>query len=545
MSFFVLISVCRVVPHTRHAFVTYLGVLFEIPSQRWYDEKNDSLLFMRELCDLKSIPYRELFNNKENSMEAMPEVTMLCKLFYDGLPTPGRGGAVPELRWYRDLTLHFKLLTVRPDAKSPFQQPKRWSPFVVATVNVSQSQTQTRADGVRQHQLSFAVGGSQYDGEGLCSLPSPADVNDFLGAKPDGKREQSNSSSASKSNAAVTKPSGTINRSSLIVLSSVSSRPLFLGFTGANGTWTEDDILHCQAMPTFRDALSQDDAERLMSYLTAPYIRLPLVASFLADRDKLPVLFQSKVQALLETVFCETGNWGTAYPFENSASAQQLVITSIPAPRTVLNQPFGALLTELLFNATGSGVLTPLLTLSGVVLSDLDTRTYRAKACVPLALLLIRLLVRVQTVLLYLLEWHKQPAGGADSGAGPLRSHPAAVMAAAPPATIELLQKQYANTRSLLEGPFRALLDRWIAQAERTDPVTLAAREADDAVPEPVDTANACVFHAYRALIYRNVPVAEWTPQLLTVMMSRYRLCVPLFDIRTLTLWLMCAVSTT
>ncbi|KAH8047642.1 hypothetical protein JL720_16064 [Aureococcus anophagefferens] len=40
---------------------------------------------------------------------------------------------------------------------------------------------------------------------------------------------------------------------------------------------TEDDVLHVKQLPSFGDALGQHDSELLLSYLTVPYIRLPLV----------------------------------------------------------------------------------------------------------------------------------------------------------------------------------------------------------------------------------------------------------------------------
>ena len=40
---------------------------------------------------------------------------------------------------------------------------------------------------------------------------------------------------------------------------------------------TEDDILHIRHLPDFGGQLRSKDAELLLSYLTAPYLRIPLV----------------------------------------------------------------------------------------------------------------------------------------------------------------------------------------------------------------------------------------------------------------------------
>ena len=44
---------------------------------------------------------------------------------------------------------------------------------------------------------------------------------------------------------------------------------------------TEDDILHEQILEDFGGNLSQEEAETLYTYLTTPYMRIPLVLQFL------------------------------------------------------------------------------------------------------------------------------------------------------------------------------------------------------------------------------------------------------------------------
>ena len=40
---------------------------------------------------------------------------------------------------------------------------------------------------------------------------------------------------------------------------------------------TEDDVLYIPTLPDFNNALGQQDAELLISFLTVPYIRIPLM----------------------------------------------------------------------------------------------------------------------------------------------------------------------------------------------------------------------------------------------------------------------------
>ncbi len=72
---------------------------------------------------------------------------------------------------------------------------------------------------------------------------------------------------------------------------------------------TEDDVLHCDALPTFSNTLSREESEQLMSYLTVDYVRIPLVLGFFASRDRVTYLFNPALQALLRAVLLE-GQWG-------------------------------------------------------------------------------------------------------------------------------------------------------------------------------------------------------------------------------------------
>ena len=57
-------------------------------------------------------------------------------------------------------------------------------------------------------------------------------------------------------------------------------------FTAPQPGLTEDDILHIQELYDFDKQLGQRDSELLLSYLTAPYLRIPLVISFFATEGK-------------------------------------------------------------------------------------------------------------------------------------------------------------------------------------------------------------------------------------------------------------------
>ena len=45
----------------------------------------------------------------------------------------------------------------------------------------------------------------------------------------------------------------------------------------------EDDVLFAKALPNFDDTLSAEDSERICSYLTAPYLRIPMLLDYFAN----------------------------------------------------------------------------------------------------------------------------------------------------------------------------------------------------------------------------------------------------------------------
>ena len=76
---------------------------------------------------------------------------------------------------------------------------------------------------------------------------------------------------------------------------------------------TEDDVLHTVDLPSFAStdqsghALGQHDAELLLSFLTVPYLRIPLVVSFFASDDRIHSLQAPKLQQLLDAALFEPG----------------------------------------------------------------------------------------------------------------------------------------------------------------------------------------------------------------------------------------------
>ena len=50
--------------------------------------------------------------------------------------------------------------------------------------------------------------------------------------------------------------------------------------------YTEEDVLHLTNLPTFDGLLRPSESELLLTYLTAPYLRIPLVLRHFADPQR-------------------------------------------------------------------------------------------------------------------------------------------------------------------------------------------------------------------------------------------------------------------
>ena len=53
---------------------------------------------------------------------------------------------------------------------------------------------------------------------------------------------------------------------------------------------TEEDVLHLSTLPTFDGLLRPSESELLLTYLTAPYLRIPLVLRHFADPQRVRAL---------------------------------------------------------------------------------------------------------------------------------------------------------------------------------------------------------------------------------------------------------------
>ena len=103
---------------------------------------------------------------------------------------------------------------------------------------------------------------------------------------------------------------------------------------------TEDDVLHVRHLPDFGGTVRAADAELLLSYLLAPYLRVPLLMRFFAQPAHTQALAQVELQEVLDAALFEPGGW--------QPNAPKPMPETVPAPdRACLATPCGLLFQEL------------------------------------------------------------------------------------------------------------------------------------------------------------------------------------------------------
>jgi len=121
--------------------------------------------------------------------------------------------------------------------------------------------------------------------------------------------------------------------------------------TGLPNVQTETDVLYVknENLPTFGGRLSTRESELLLQYLTAPYLRIPLVLSFFASPERTSVLAHPDIQRLIDCVVFEPGSWLETPEFVGQEHADRTKLPDlIPAmKRDHLATAAGLLLNEL------------------------------------------------------------------------------------------------------------------------------------------------------------------------------------------------------
>ena len=275
-----------------------------------------------------------------------------------------------------------------------------------------------------------------------------------------------------------------------------------LAATGTQQPTTEDDLLHIKSLPTFDDRLRQHESELLLSYLTVPYLRIPLVLHFFADRTRLKALASPKLQAVLDAVVFEPAAW-RRYGIE--------MPSTIPAAdRGSLSTPAGLLLNEL--SRAPTGVVATLGQMIDLAL-EMDVGRY-AQASSPIVLFVLRLAARLEGYVRLLLPDATIAAAmgvGAASVAVSAFASAADDCAAFRARCVALSADKAAELRVAWAAVAAALRERAVPMLQ-----AWVAHAIDD-----VNLRLACGLHAHLVLLHKNMSCdAEFSKPVITTILS-------------------------
>jgi len=260
---------------------------------------------------------------------------------------------------------------------------------------------------------------------------------------------------------------------------------------------TEDDILHIKNLPSFGDVIGQHDSELLLSYLTVPYMRIPLVLTFFSTEDRIHALRSTELQKVLDSALFEPGRY---QPDHLALREPQEVPTS---EKPLLATPYGLLLNEL--HRSPQLVLQSVIRLLQLALS-LDTGTVHSST-VSVILYIVRFVSRVENFVSFLLEHSR---GEHESVSAPLRQ----VQVTA--ANQQALASGLATIQSLLRGHVFRMLESWSHEAIRQ-----CENKDDDRVVDE-NTRLVCDIYSHVLVLFRNVTLAQMTCNIASAIMCSF-----------------------
>ena len=267
-------------------------------------------------------------------------------------------------------------------------------------------------------------------------------------------------------------------------------------YTRPHDIESEDDVLHMWDLPDFAakeaseaghaaGALGQHDSELLLSYLTVPYLRIPLVVSFFASDDRIHSLQSRTLQALLDAVLFEPGNH---LPLNSAGLEPVDVPTSAP---TLLGTPQHLLINEL--SHSPDTLVGGVLTLAKQA-CDLDTGTLFSSTAAVI-LYVVRLCSRLDNFLSMLISYdaheHEsivgQPFRGLQLG----------------PGVQPRLVEARAQLRAVLWGELRNILLAWYNK------LVLECESSQSDLVLDINTRHLCNLHAHLLMMLRNASAAD------------------------------------
>ena len=256
---------------------------------------------------------------------------------------------------------------------------------------------------------------------------------------------------------------------------------------------TEDDVLHLKALPNFDESMGARDVELLLQYLTAPYLRIPLVLKFFSNEARLKCLRVVELQEVVDAALFEPGRWQEEYNKEMPPMVPYI-------DRDHLSTPAGLLFNEI--------IMSPSVVMGSVQImleKVLEMDTGRYSEISESILYVIRLSIRLEGYILFLL---KNKAFATALGAGTKKCQGAYQeaevrgLAYGVDVENEAIQCQKIM-REILDNKAFKMLARWIKCAKLDGKME-----------------TACMLHAHLAFLYRNVEIDSLSPRTVFAMLS-------------------------
>eukprot|EP00937_MAST-01D_sp_MAST-1D-sp2_P002013 g2013.t1 len=258
----------------------------------------------------------------------------------------------------------------------------------------------------------------------------------------------------------------------------------------------EEDILHIRHLPDFGGRLKARDCELMLSYLTAPYVRIPLLMNFFSDPMRLTALLAPELQDVLDACLFEPGVW----------QPDGAAVVSLQAPMPIDDRQYAATPVGLLFNElkhTPHVVAEPV---DRMLEQALEMDSGRpAGYHVPLILYVIRLAVRVEGYILFITR-HADYIKSLDKESAPERitgsgwaSHVRGLLCEG--GVVEQLRGLQERLRARLDNHAFPMLERWCAVAVRNNQIQLA-----------------CSMYAHLSFVYQNVAYDGLDPRIVSVL---------------------------
>eukprot|EP00796_Vickermania_ingenoplastis_P003610 gene3610-2550_t len=245
--------------------------------------------------------------------------------------------------------------------------------------------------------------------------------------------------------------------------------PIDVGRLMASSRVTEEDILHASRLPTFGGSLSQEEAETLLSLLTTPYLRIPLILDFFASGDRSSHLLVKEVQDVLRAALFEPAAYA---PNSKESEALDLATASIPLSRQdelFIDRPLDELPARQSYLTTKYGLLLnelahgPHAVLGALAHLLQQTETIGGSSAYSIAASYILFLVEVVCDVLSFAQF-------------------ACGMEAVPEASKTIIRQDSAEILAFLEGTMYPRFEGWIAESEANDdtPTHCAVRNCRD-----------------------------------------------------------------